>query len=284
MRIELIIAFVAIAALCTHCRYISSEPAEDKVLAKVHNKTLLLSELEGLFPEGTTGADSQLVISAYTDRWIREALLLYEAEQNIPTDLNIDKLVRDYRASLIKNNYEQVLVHEMLDSVVTDEELRGFYKEHLEQYQLDQAILRCYLIKLPLDAPNTGQLKKWWESSNPRDFAEMVQYANQYALVHLLEDSVWYESDKISLQLPPNAINIDDLGEKRSLQTRDGRFQYYYKLLEWRNPKSVAPLAYVEDQIKKMILYRRKQKLLDDTKEELYNREMRRNNIQVFTQ
>lgn len=284
MRIDLIIAFIAVAVLCTHCRYISPEPAEDKILAKVHNKTLFLSELEGLFTEGTTGPDSQLIINAYTDRWIRDALLLYEAEQNIPTDLNIDKLVRDYRASLIKNNYEQVLVREMLDSVVTDQELRSFYKEHLEQYQLDQAILRCYLIKLPLDAPNAGKLRKWWDSANPRDFAEMVQYANQYALVHLLEDSVWYESDKISLQLPPNAINTDDLGEKRTLQTRDSRFQYYYRLLEWRDRKSVAPLTYVEDQIKKMILYRRKQKLLEDTKEELYNREMRRNNIQVFTQ
>lgn len=277
-------ALVALIALCTSCRYISPDPPEDKMLAKVHNKTLFLSELGGLFPEGTTGNDSLLIINAYTERWIREALLLYEAEQNIPTDLNIDKLVRDYRASLIKNNYEQILEREMLDSVVTADELSQFYQQHREQFQLEQPLLRCYLVKLPLDAPNAAQLRKWWNSNNPRDFAEMVQYANQYATVHLLEDSVWYEADKIDLQLPHNAINLDDISDKREFQIRDGRFQYYYKLLEWRDRKSVAPLTHVKDQIRKLILYRRKQKLLEDTKEELYNREMRRNNIQVFTQ
>ncbi|MFN6071273.1 MAG: hypothetical protein ACK489_03305, partial [Bacteroidota bacterium] len=78
-------------------------------LARVYNKSLYIKDLEGMFPPGTSAYDSSLITNAYTQRWVREAVLLYEAENNLPKDLNIDRLVRDYRSSLVRNNYEQVL-------------------------------------------------------------------------------------------------------------------------------------------------------------------------------
>lgn len=284
MRIFWPLLLTLLVTSLSSCLFDDDKPKEDMLLAKVHNKTLYLSELEGMFPEGTTGKDSSLIISAFIERWVRETLLLNEAEQNIPSDLNIDKLVRDYRASLIKHNYEQILEERLLDSVITQQELAEFYTAHKEQYQLEDPILRCYLIKEPLDAPNADQLPKWWKSNNPRDFAEMVQHCNRYAAVHLLEDSVWYDFNKIAIQLPPGVLRAENASANRNLTMRDDRFQYYFKLLEWRSRKDPAPLSYAADQIRKLILYRRKLKLLEDTKDELYQREMRRNNIQIFTQ
>jgi len=279
-----ITTIVILSIVLGACQWIAPKPEDDKALAQVHNKTLYLSELEGMFPEGTTGADSSLIINAYVSRWVREALLLNEAERNIPTDLNIDKLVRDYRASLIKHNYEQVLVQQLLDSVVTQQEIQTFFDAHREQFKLEAPILRCYLIKTPLDAPDLPQLNKWWASNNPRDFAEMVQYCNTYSTVHLLNDSTWYDFDKIALQLPREALSADQIDNDKTLQLRDGKFHYLFRLFEYRAKDESPPLTYVEDQARKLILYRRKLKLLEDTKEELFEREMRSNNIQIYTQ
>jgi hypothetical protein len=38
----------------------------------------------------------------------------------------------------------------------------------------------------------------------------------------------------------------------------------------------------VEDKAKRVILHQRKQKLLDEKKEEMYQRELRRNNVKVY--
>lgn len=53
----------------------------------------------------------------------------HEAEVNLPPDLNIDKLVRTYRASLITHNYEVALAEQLLDSTISQAELNDFYEK-----------------------------------------------------------------------------------------------------------------------------------------------------------
>ena len=89
---------------------------DDRLLAEVYNKNLYLSELEGIVPEGVSSEDSVLMVSAFTQRWVREQLLMYEAERNIPKDLDIDELVRNYRASLVRFNFEEKIIAEKLDA------------------------------------------------------------------------------------------------------------------------------------------------------------------------
>ena len=92
----------------------------DRLLAQVYNKSLFQSELEGMFPPDSSPEDSALIVNSYIERWVRESLLMHEAERNIPKDLNIAVLVRDYRASLIRHNYDKLLVELQLDSTITD--------------------------------------------------------------------------------------------------------------------------------------------------------------------
>ena len=130
----------------------------DRLLAKVGNKTLYISEMAGMFPPGLSSQDSAQVLELFVSRWVREAAILNEAEQNIPPDLNINELVRDYRASLVRNNYEKILVEQRLDSIITQEELESFYQENQLLYELETPIVRCQFIKVPLPIPERNQL------------------------------------------------------------------------------------------------------------------------------
>ena len=101
-----ILYFFLICLLIASCSPVEEPPVEDDVvLAKVFNKTLYLSELEGMMPTAISREDSINFINAEVERWAREAVPMQEAEKNIPSDLNIDGLVRDYRASLVRHNY-----------------------------------------------------------------------------------------------------------------------------------------------------------------------------------
>jgi hypothetical protein len=254
----------------------------DQALARVGNKTLYLSEMEGMFPDGTSAQDSAAIIQAYVSRWVREAVLLGEAEAHIPADLNIDKLVRDYRASLVRSSYEKMLVEQLLDSTITQEELQAFYTENQMLYQLETPIVRCYFLKVPMPMPEGDRLRRLWNEDDPGALADLRDYAEQYAEVALLEDSLWYSLEEVAEELPKGTITASNVSSKREFTQQDGQHQYFFRLFELRNRKEIAPLSYVEEQARKVILHKRKLTLIEEVKEEMYERELRRNNIETF--
>lgn len=259
------------------------ENGANRLLAKAYGKELRISEMEGMFPPGISGDDSLLIINAYVQRWIRETLLLHEAERNLPKDLNIDKLVLDYRASLIKNNYEQVLVEQLLDSTITKEELQEFYERNKDQYQLETPIVRCYFIKVPSSAPEQDSLNRWWNNPNERNLVRLNRYCDRYAVAHILNDSTWHRVDELASAMPEGTLSVDNIDSRREFRQSDDSFQYFFRLLELRNSREIAPLAYIESQARKFILHVRKTKLLEQKREDLYEVAMRRKEVQLFT-
>jgi hypothetical protein len=273
----LFILTICFLASCTPVEETTEE--NDVELAKVFSKKLFLSELEGMVPEGATPEDSTKIINAEVERWTRETLLMQEAEKNIPADLNIDELVRDYRMSLIRHNYEQFLVETQLDSVISEQEIAQYYEKNKEQYQLQSNILRCFLIKVPKSAPNINQLQTWWPGNNPDNFKKMKDYAAQNADFYMLDPKAWYQQSDLKTQVP----NSYSLNPNQNLNQSDENYFYFLKVLEKKSSKELAPLGYIQDQIKKVILHKRKMVLLDQRKEELYDRETSKNNVKIFT-
>lgn len=278
-----IVSFISLFSACSNSR---QNNADDRILARVHNKSLYLSELDGMFPEKASKKDSSAIINAFVNRWVQEALLLHEAERNIPKNLNIDKLVRDYRASLIRNSYERLLIEELLDSTITKQELDAFYEKNKEQYQLETPIVRCQFIKIPLPVPQQADLQQYWNNANsdPESLTALINYCNQHATAYLLGDSTWYEVENVAEQLPEGTVTASNIGSKKDFTQRDQEFQYYLKVFDVKNRKDIAPLSYIEEQARKVILRRKQLKLLEEKMNTLYEVELRRNNIDVFTE
>lgn len=258
----------------------SVSKAGDRPLARAFNRTLYLSEMTGMFPPGE---DSSLIINAYVERWIRETLLLLEAERNIPSDLNIDKLVRDYRASLVRHSYEQFLVEQLLDSTVTKAELEAFYENNKAQYQLETPIMRCFFIKVPLPVYKDVELRSLWNSDKPDDFQKLVRYCSEFAEAHLLEANSWHKMEDIAAELPPGTLTADNLGFRKEITLKDDQFEYYLRMLEWKNQQDIAPLSYIEDQARRFILRSRIDQLLENKKDEMYELELRRGNVEILS-
>lgn len=260
----------------------SEHPKGDRKLGYIYDKTLYLSDMDGMLPQGITKEDSTVIINTFVRYWMREMALLHEAEQNIPKDLNLEKLVADYRSSLIKNNYGNLVMNSLLDSTVTKEQLEGFYEKNKDQYLLETPILRCRFIKAPRKAPNSDKANDWWNSSKKEDFAELSRWCSQYAAVHHLQDSTWYNVDDIAAYMPQGTLTVDNVENRRDFIQRDDNFVYYFKLLELVRKKEVAPLSYIESQARKVILHNRKTELLEDLKNKLYEEAIRKHNSQVY--
>ena len=256
----------------------------DKVLAQVHNKLLYLSDMEGMFPENSSPKDSSMIMNAFIEQWVRDNVLMYEAERNIPSDLNIDELVRDYRASLIRHNFEKNMVDILLDSTITQQELTTYYQNNKEQYRLATTILRCHLIKIPKTATVIPDLRKRWNQNKPENYNTILDYCSNFAEVYMLEDSTWYKIEDIALQLPKGTLIPGNAQANREFTVEDADFRYFFRILESVEKQDIAPLSYVKNQASKVILHNRKIDLLQVKREEMYERELRRNNVKVFVE
>jgi len=274
--------FLAVVPLFAGCSKDGKRTSGDRQLGRIYDKTLFLSDMEGMLPEGISGEDSTVIINTYVRYWMREMALLHEAEQNIPKDLNLEKLVADYRSSLIKNNYGTLVMNKLLDSTVTDVQLREFYEKNKEQYQLETPIVRCRFIKAPRNAPNADKALDWWNGNKKEDFADLARWCSQHAVVHHLQDSVWYDVDDIAAYMPQGTLTVNNVENRRDFIQKDENFMYYFKLLELVRKKELAPLSYIEDQARKVILHKRKTELLEDLKDKLYEEAVRKKYLQLY--
>ncbi len=277
----LIIALVT--GLLSACGEEVAEDPADPVLARVHQRELRLSEMEGMFPERATATDSALIIESFAKRWAKDAVLLWESERNAPGDLNLDRLVRDYRASLVRSAYEEQLVSTRLDSVVSQKELEDYYELTKEQYQLEKPIIRCLFLRVPYPTPEEEKLQSLWNNGKPQDTAALARYAEQYAEVALLADSAWYGLEEVALQLPEGTLTPDNVNSKREFSQQDGTNRYYFRLFELKPRMEIAPLSYVEQQARRAILHGRKREVLERAREEIFERELRENSIEFYT-
>ena len=279
--------FVGLCLLCSSPIFLAScGPAQDDdsdpVVARVHQKELKLSELEGMFPRNASAADSLLIVQSFANRWVKDAVLQWEAERNLPSDLNIDRLVRDYRASLVSTHYEELLVSSRLDSVISRAELEAYYEENKQRYLLERPIVRCYFIRVPYPIQNEEELQALWNNGKILDTAALNNYCERFAEVSLLQPESWYDLDDIAEQLPAGTLTAKNVGAKKEFSLQEGSYRYYFRLLEVKPRLEVAPLSYVEDQARSMILQNRKLSVLEQAREDIYQRELRQNNIEIF--
>jgi hypothetical protein len=262
------------------------QTAQDKLLAQVFDKRLYASEVNKVLPVGLAPSDSILAQNAYVERWIRESVMMHEAEKNIPPDLQIERLVKDYHASLVMHQYEKSVVETLLDTVISDQELEDYYEENKSQYQLESTIVRCHLIKLPQQTEEkiVKDFENYWDSKGEHDFKSLVALSIQYASTYYLSDSIWYKLDLISQEMPIGSVNLSSIKNNRVFQLTNDDYYYFLKILEIKDKKEIAPLAFIQEQASKVILHKRKIALLEKLKEDLYQRASSRDNIKLFTQ
>lgn len=265
--------------LLVQCKSNSDNVAEDILLAQVGNRSLYLSELKDLFPDNSSKADSNNILITFVDKWIRETILLNEAEKYIANAIDIDKLVEDYRESLLIHNYEEQLVEERLDTTITMAEKEEFYNQNKEAYKLVNPIIRVRYAKMPAEQTDIKTFKSLWIK---QDTDAMIDFCQKYQLDHSFNDSNWITFANLEIKLPQELFSLSQIKSKKSLDKEYDGVQYFVKVLEYKDENEIAPLPYIEDKIAKVILYNRKINLLTNIKEKLYERELEFKRIKTY--
>ncbi len=253
-----------------------------KLIARVGDRSLYMSDLAGMIPSETSSEDSAIIIKSFVEHWVRDAVVLKEAERNRPRDLDIEKLVEDYRSSLLRSNFERMLIASELDTFVSREQLEAYYKNSKDNYLLETDLLRAYVVKLPENAPERKEkFEELWKQPEA-NYDALLAYCEDYSPSFALKDSVWYTPEDLSAQWQAAGLSPNAFASQQNIHKSADKYHYYYHRLEKVSKGEPAPLNYVKDQIAELILHRRKTSLINKLEREMYEKALRDREVKIF--
>lgn len=251
---------------------------DDKVIAKVGSKYLYQSQINELISEGTSPTDSVTIVNGFLQNWIREGLVILEAEKQVAADLNLDKLVDDYRSSLLVYNFENKLIENQLDTVVTISEKQEFYEMHKNNYRLSHPIFKCLAGKFSKKNKNLKNIEKAFSNL---DLYSIETLASREAITFFADTSRYMIKEDL-LTWMPSEVNNKIKKSQKPLKFSDSNYEYFVKMVEFYDENDIPPFSYIESKIEKTILSERKNKLLKDFRQQLYLKGISENKFEIY--
>ncbi|HEX5625151.1 MAG TPA: hypothetical protein VFX48_03965, partial [Saprospiraceae bacterium] len=167
--------FLTATAGLTGCKSGEAVPdvAEDPLLVRYEDQELHFSDVQENTPFAIQSQDSAQIIAQYADRWIRERMMVKEAREKLGTSAEIDALTEKFREELQVMHYEEKLVREKLDTVISDEELMAYYKSNKSKYKLESTIFRFVFVKATKPVDDSKTLESLWKNLSSRNLQEL---------------------------------------------------------------------------------------------------------------
>lgn len=257
---------------------------DEEAVARSYDTYLYRKDLAGIVPEGVTGEDSIRLARAYIDQWLRQQAVLVQAQRNVKANSeHIEKQVEAYRDGLIVYEYEQALISQKLDTVVTKQEISDYYDAHEELFILTRPILKMSYIHLQKDAPEIERVKRLFVSDDLGDKDLLEQYCQRYAISYSLYDRDWHYTDGLQKFIPIGRISESDFSQTgRIFEIIENNELYLIILHDARFSDSRSPLVLEQDNIRNLILNKRKIDLLAQMQKSIVDDARAKNNIETY--
>lgn len=264
----------------TGCQNKAKIPSESKdvLIARVGNKMLYQRQIRDLVSEGTSSTDSITIVNGFIQNWIREGLMILEAEKIIAADINIDQLVDDYRSSLLVYNFEKKLVDEQLDTIVLNSEKYDFYEMHRNNYQLSHPIFKCIAGQFDKKNKSLRTVIRAYESGNLNDIQNITE---DNAVKFHVDTSVYLTKDDLTTWIPQDFFK-NKLNTPKAIRYSDKDYEYMVKMVEFYDENTIPPFNFLESRITKTILSERKNALLKEFRQQLYVKGIAEKKFEIY--
>lgn len=258
--------------------------ADDMLLAEAYSNRLYYGDVNNIIPPGTTASDSAAIIQRYVDRWIQQQVFLHHAKQNTP-DLvtDFEQKVTDYRNALIIHAYENELTRKEMDTVVTVDEINRYYEQYLMHFTLKENIVQVNYVKIPLNLDNHQVVRSLYRTDDEDELLELENFCLENAATYFLGHDSWMVFNDIILDMPLNIENqASYLRNNRFTELTDDYYRYFLHIHDYRLKGDVSPVDFERENIRMLILSRRKQAFIKNKQREFFNQAIEANRIGTY--
>lgn len=236
-----------------------SSNQKEKLVASVYDLQLTEQELKSEIIKQNALQDSSKFADIYINNWIKEHVVVHFAQQTELEELDqINTKVENYRNQLLVHYFQNKLIAERLDTVVTHEEIKSYYQSHKPDFQLKDYLVKVLYIKVSEDAPDLEKLSKWYRLNDSEDEESIIQYAGLYATNFYFDKINWIYFDEITKEIPLTDINKDRfITQKSDIKFSENNYYYFLNILDYKLKNSASPLEFEKENIKARILNKR---------------------------
>ncbi|WP_299128475.1 peptidyl-prolyl cis-trans isomerase [uncultured Winogradskyella sp.] len=274
----------AVCLLLASCTFFKKTEEGDPV-ARVNESYLYQEDLDDIVPEGASIEDSTVLVNTYINRWARQLLLMDGALLNIPEDKQTEysKLVEQYRNDLFTKAYLEVLVKKNIDTTVSQKELQVFYQANKESFKLNDNLIQFRYLTLPLNPVGLDTIKSRFKRFKEKDKRYLDSISVQFK-AYSLKDSLWVKNTDLLAKIPVlNTLKKEQLLKKSNfLQLKDSLNLYLMQVNNVRVKDDYAPLSYVGESIKQIVINKRKLELIKELENDIIKDAIKNNQFQLY--
>ncbi len=277
---------ILISVIMASCQLFESK-SDARVVARVHDAFLYEDQLKDFnIPLGLTEKDSVALLTEYIDDWATKQLLLYESKQNMTQkkQAKYDKFVEDYKIDLFVSDYENGYVQKKLNTVISDLEIDQYYQKHQQSFLLKEDLVKVRYIHLPLSYTNTSATKKLFTRFKVEDQIELKKIQLGFKKVDLNLENSWSTFDELLTAVPSisNFKKSSLLIPNKFFQYKDTNGKYLMKFEDVLLIGQPAPVTYVKETIKQIILNKRKLQLKKQLEKEIVKDALQTKDYTIF--
>ena len=269
MEIKRFIWLVAVLTLVFSCKMArelqdsANELFRGELVAKVGDHKLHRGQLEQFIPAGVSAEDSAALARQYIQAWAEDLLMLDMAEEQLSdAEKDVSKELEDYRRSLLKYRYQQRYIDQRLDTLITDEEIAAFYRDNADKFRLERPVLQARYLIIPADAKSLKAIKKAMSSDDDMEVMEADSLAATSAIKYVDSSETWMDAITLAQELGTDYRTLLGAlhGHTVELPDEAGNLRFAY-ITNMVGEGKTAPLEYVTDRIRDLILSGRKHRL-----------------------
>lgn len=278
-----ILLTLCLAASC-QCGDGSHELLRGDVVARVGRHKLYQSQLQNYIPAGVSPEDSAALATRYINAWAEDLLLLDMAQEQLSkADKDVKDELEEYRRTLLKYRYQQLYILQRMDTLITDEEIERYYNANTERFRLERPVIKARYMIIPKDSRSLSSLKKKMSSDDEMEVIEADSLGRYAALKYVDASETWMDAITLGQELGTEWQSLLKSINKHFAEVPDdaGNLHIAY-IVEMVPDGKPAPMEYVTERIRDLILSSRRHKLESDLERDLLEDALRTQKFVIY--
>jgi hypothetical protein len=174
------------------------------------------------------------------------------------------------------------LIRDQTDTSISTSEIKAYYQAHLEDFKLQDYLVKALFIKIPRGSKPEAALKEHFLLKNDKDLAKVNSYIKLYAEDFYFDDEEWIYFTELTKNIPLGKLNRDNLVLNRTkTYFSDDQYTYYINIIDYTLKDTPPPLDFVEAQIRELIVSSRMNQLREKRENQLIQQVKRNHEINI---
>jgi hypothetical protein len=174
------------------------------------------------------------------------------------------------------------LILQKLDTVVSEKEIEDYYDLNKSNFELKDNIVKVWYVKLRKNI-NLNPFRQLIRSDKPGDLKKLAELSAKTAVNSFLDEDSWLVFNDILKEIPIKTYNQEDyLKNNRYIEIQDSSFCYLLNIKGFMIKESLSPLSFEKDNIRNIIISKRKLKLISDMEDDLYQEAVKNSDFEIF--